>query len=177
MQVDFLIELFTLAKARGIHTCIDTSGATYRPGSTPYNEKLDTLMSLTDLVMLDIKHTDPAAHKRLTGMSNEGILAFARYLDERQIPMWIRHVVVPGLTDDREHLVRLGQFMATLHHVQALDVLPYHTMGETKYRQLGIPYPLEGVAAADIEDAAAAKQTVLNAYVQKKRELQRDQDQ
>ncbi len=169
LQVDFLIELFSEAKARGIHTCIDTSGATYRPGDTPYNIKLATLMTLTDLVLLDIKHTDPVTHKDLTGMANDGITAFARYLDERNIPVWIRHVLVPGLTDGEAHLARLGRFMATLQNVQALDVLPYHTMGEVKYQQLGIPYPLEGVEAATADAAVAAKKIILGAYVEAKK--------
>ncbi len=168
LQVDFLIELFTLAKAKGIHTCIDTSGATYRPGDTPYNAKLDTLMSLTDLVLLDIKHTDPVAHKDLTGVTNEGITAFARYLDERHIPVWIRHVLVPGLTDGEAHLAALGRLMATLGNVKALDVLPYHTMGAVKYKQLGLPYPLDGLDAATADAALAAKQAILRAYVQAK---------
>lgn len=166
LQVDFLIELFTLAHERGIHTCIDTSGATYHPGDTPYNENLDSLLSLTDLVMLDIKHTDSAAHRELTGRPNEDILAFAHYVDEREVPLWIRHVLVPGLTDGEEHLARLGRFMATLRHVRALDVLPYHTMGAVKYQQLGIPYPLEGLDAATTDAAVAAKQIILRAFVE-----------
>ena len=86
MQIDFVLELFTLAKKDGIHTCLDTSGITYKPGSSNYNEKLDKLMALTDLVMLDIKHIDPEGHKALTGQPNEGILAFARYLAKARMP-------------------------------------------------------------------------------------------
>ena len=100
MQIDFLLELFGLAKEKDIHTCIDTSGIAYHPGDTEYNRKLDALLTMTDLVMLDIKHMDPSAHRELTGQDNEGILAFAHYLDEKEIPIWIRHVVVPGITDD-----------------------------------------------------------------------------
>ena len=163
-QVDFLLELFRLAKEKGIHTCLDTSGATYRPGDSEYNRKLDALMELTDLVMLDIKHTDPATHRDLTGMDNEGILAFAAYLEEKQIPVWIRHVTVPGVTDDPDALTRLGQFIGTLDNVKALDVLPYHVMGVSKYKELGIPYPLEGVEPATKEQAARARQIILEAY-------------
>ena len=171
MQIDFLLELFALAKQKKVHTCLDTSGITYRPGESAYNEKLDRLMELTDLVMLDIKHIDPEAHKDLTGHDNAGILAFARYLDEKQIPVWIRHVIVPGITDDPGQLTRLGHFLGTLSNVKALDVLPYHIMGVSKYKELDIPYPLEGVEPATQKQAVAAKQIILKAYWQTKRSL------
>ena len=124
LQVDFLIDLFTLAKERDIHTCIDTSGITYRPGNTAYIEKLDKLMTLTDLVMLDIKHIDPEKHKELTQQPNDGILAFVQYLSDKEIPMWIRHVVVPGITDDPKYLYQLGQFIAPFKNLKVLDILP-----------------------------------------------------
>ena len=166
MQIDFLLELFRLAKEKDIHTCLDTSGITYHPGESDYNRKLDELMTVTDLVMLDIKHIDPEGHKDLTGHDNAGILAFARYLAEKQVPVWIRHVVVPGITDDPGQLERLGQFIGTLSNVKALDVLPYHVMGVSKYKELGMPYPLEGVEAATKEQAVKARQIILNAYRQ-----------
>lgn len=166
LQIDFLLELFALAKEQKIHTCLDTSGITYRPGESAYNEKLDKLMELTDLVMLDIKHIDPDAHKELTGHDNRNILAFARYLADKQVPMWIRHVVVPGITDDPVQLARLGVFMATLPNVKSLDVLPYHVLGVSKYQQMGIPYPLEGVEPATHAQAQKAKQIILAAYRQ-----------
>lgn len=166
LQIDFLLELFTLAKAQNIHTCLDTSGITYHPGESAYNQKLDQLMALTDLVMLDIKHIDPVAHKDLTGHDNRNILAFARYLADKQVPTWIRHVVVPGITDDPVQLARLGAFMGQLPNVVSLDVLPYHVLGVTKYQQLGIPYPLEGVEPATQAQAQKAKQIILAAYRQ-----------
>ena len=164
MQIDFLLELFQLAKEKLIHTCLDTSGVTYRPGDSEYNRKLDQLMEVTDLVLLDIKHIDPEGHKDLTGHDNAGILAFARYLDEKKIPVWIRHVVVPGITDDPVLLTRLGAFLGTLNNVKALDVLPYHIMGVTKYKELDIPYPLKGVEPATQKEAKTAKQIILTAY-------------
>ena len=164
MQIDFVLELFTLAKQKNIHTCLDTSGITYRPGASSYNEKLDALMEVTDLVMLDIKHIDAEGHKALTGHDNAGILAFARYLDKKNVPVWIRHVVVPGITDDDEQLTRLGTFLGTLSNIKALDVLPYHIMGISKYQQLGIPYPLDGMPPATKEQAAKAKKVILTAY-------------
>ena len=171
MQIDFLLELFTLAKQKHIHTCLDTSGITYHPGASSYNEKLDALMEVTDLVMLDIKHIDPDGHKDLTGHDNAGILAFARYLEEKQIPVWIRHVVVPGITDDEGQLARLGHFIGGLSNVKALDVLPYHIMGVSKYKELGIPYPLEGVEPATQKQAVAAKQAILKAFWQARRAM------
>ena len=171
MQIDFLLELFTLAKQKGIHTCLDTSGITYRPGNNSYNQKLDALMTMTDLVMLDIKHIDADAHRELTGHDNAGILAFARYLAEKDIPVWIRHVVVPGITDDPGQLTRLGAFLGTLPNVKALDVLPYHIMGVTKYQELDIPYPLEGVPPATKQQAMEAKKIILTAYWKTRRNL------
>ena len=164
MQIDFLLELFGLAKQQGIHTCLDTSGITYRPGESDYNRKLDRLMEMTDLVMLDIKHIDPQGHKDLTGHDNAGILAFAKYLAEKKVPVWVRHVVVPGITDDPGQLTRLGQFIGTLPNVKALDVLPYHVMGVSKYKELGISYPLEGIPAATRAQAIEARQIILAAY-------------
>jgi len=172
MQIDFLLELFRLAKQKNIHTCLDTSGVTYRPGESSYNEKLDELMKVTDLVMLDIKHIDPEGHKTLTGHDNAGILAFAKYLEEKNIPVWIRHVVVPGITDDESLLARLGTFLGTLSNIKALDVLPYHIMGITKYEQLGMAYPLENVPPATKDQAANAKKIILTAYWKQRRKLQ-----
>lgn len=161
MQIDFLMELFTLAKQKGIHTCVDTSGIMYRPGESSYNKKLDQLMECTDLVLLDIKHIDPEKHRILTGQDNAGILAFLKYLADRQIPVWIRHVVVPGITDEPEQLKKLGQFIGRFSNIKALDVLPYHTMGIQKYKELGMEYPLEGVEPLPKEKALEARRIII----------------
>lgn len=161
MQLDFLLELFNLAKKENIHTCIDTSGIMYNPDNIGYIKKLDALTELTDLVMLDIKHIDPEKHKKLTGQDNKFILQFAKYLEEKNVPLWIRHVVVEGITDDKDDLVKLGSFIGTLKNLKALDVLPYHTMGVNKYKELGIPYPLEGVPALDRQAALEAKEFIM----------------
>ena len=160
-QIDFLTELFTKAKEKGIHTCIDTSGATYNATDTEYISKLDRLMQNTDLVMLDIKHIDAQKHKDLTGFSNENILAFAKYVDDKNVPIWIRHVVLDGYTNDEESLFALGEFIGTLKSVKALDVLPYHTMGVSKYKELGIKYRLDNVPSLSKTDAAKAKAIIL----------------
>jgi pyruvate formate lyase activating enzyme len=121
-------------------------------------------MQATDLVMLDIKHIDDAKHKELTAHSNKQILDFARYLDKKNIPIWIRHVIVPGITLYKEYLEQLGSFMGTLHNVKALDVLPYHSMGKTKYKELGMTYPLADTREATKAEAVAAKNIILQAY-------------
>lgn len=161
LQIDFLTELFKLAKREGIHTCIDTSGITYSVASAQYRAKLDELMDHTDLVMLDVKHINSEKHKALTSFGNERVIEFARYLAERRIPLWVRHVVVEGYTDDPEDLRALGRFIGGLDNLRALDVLPYHAMGEAKYRELGIDYPLSGMPALTKEKAAEAKTYIL----------------
>ena len=147
LQTDFLIELFKKAKEKDIHTCIDTSGITYNKGNTSYIEKLDELMKYTDLIMLDIKHIDSDKHKDLTGHRNEGIIEFARYLEAIGKPVWIRHVVVPGITDDAAELINVGRFIGSLKNVKLVDILPYHTMGVHKYEELGIEYTLKDYPA------------------------------
>ena len=161
LQIDFLIELFSLAKQKGIHTCIDTSGITYSADARDSVKKIDSLMDYVDVVMLDIKHIDPTKHRAITMHDNEGILAFARYLAKRDIPVWIRHVIVKGYTDEADDLRALGRFIGGMKNVKVLDVLPYHTMGESKYRELGIRYPLEGMPALDSSEAEKAKMHIL----------------
>ena len=164
MQIDFITELFMKAHKKGIHTCLDTSGIMFNPDSKEALAKVDKLMKYTDLVMLDIKHIDPKEHLELTKQPNDNILKFAKYLSDKRIDTWIRHVVVPGITLDDEYLYKLGAFLATLSNIKALDVLPYHTMGEVKYKNLGIPYPLAGVEAATKEEAGHAKDVILKGY-------------
>lgn len=171
MQMDFLLELFTKAKEKEIHTCLDTSGIFFQETwSNPENrageayKKLAKLMQATDLVMLDIKHIEDVVHKELTGHSNEKILAFARYLDEIKKPVWIRHVVVPGITYKEENLKKLGEFLKTLSNVEKLEVLPYHTLGENKYEKLGIEYPLKGVPQLSKDEAVKAENIILSAW-------------
>lgn len=161
LQIDFLTELFREAKKKNIHTCLDTSGIVFSRADGQI-QKFDELMKYTDLVMLDIKHIDPEQHKILTKQDNANILDFAKYLSEKGITTWIRHVVVPGITDDPVYLDRLGVFLAELKTVKALDVLPYHTMGVVKYEKLGIDYPLKGVEPLSKEDAIKARDIILN---------------
>ncbi|MBQ8825353.1 MAG: pyruvate formate lyase-activating protein [Ruminococcus sp.] len=159
VQIEFITELFEAAKKKGIHTCLDSSGIMFRESN---REKYDRLMKSTDLVMLDIKHIDDEEHKKLTKQSNKNILAFAEYLKEKNVPVWVRHVVVPEVTLKEEYLYRLGEFLGGLTNLKALDVLPYHTMGVMKYEELGIDYPLKGIEAATKEQAIWAKDIIMN---------------
>ena len=161
VQIDFLTELFQKAKSKNIHTCLDSSGVTFNRDNPDYLKKIDNLLQYTNLVMLDIKHIDDECHKKLTGHTNKNILDFAKYLDEKNIPVWIRHVLVPGITTPTEYLHALGKFIGSLKNVKALDVLPYHTMAIPKYKQLGIPYPLENVPQATKEQALQARDEIL----------------
>lgn len=157
VQIDFVIELFTILKRYGVHTCVDTSGITFNPESEKSVEKHEQLVKVTDLFLLDIKHIDDEACKKLTGQSNAHTLAFAKFLSERGKKMWIRQVLVPNITDDEDTLRRTRAFIQTLSTVEKVEVLPYHTMGINKYEKLGIEYPLGDLAAPSKERVAYAK--------------------
>jgi pyruvate formate lyase activating enzyme len=169
--MDFVLELFTLAKGKEISTCLDTSGIFFQPGDPVSMEKMNRLMEVCDLVMLDMKHIDPDKHLALTNHSNEPILAFAHYLEQQKIPMWIRHVVIPGYTDDDTYLFELGYYIGQFHCLKALDVLPYHTMGERKYQKIGIPYRLQGVPPLDQQIAAEKKKVILEGLRKRRMEI------
>ena len=161
LQIDFVTELFKVAKAHGIHTALDTSGITFNQENT---ENINNLLIYTDLVLLDIKHIDDEEHKKLTGASNKNILAFAQYLSEKQIPVWIRHVVVKDITLNEKYLKELGRFLATLNNIKALDILPYHNMAIPKYESLGINYPLKNTPPTSKEEAINARNIILQEY-------------
>ena len=144
LQMDFLTEFFTLLKAKGVHTAIDTAGQPFC--SVPeWLERFEKLMSLTDLVILDLKEWDSNKHKLLTGMSNDNVKELAVWLSDHGKDIWIRHVLVPENSDFDEDLDKLGDFIATLGNVERVEVLPYHTLGLFKWENLGIKYQLEGI--------------------------------
>ena len=157
LQIDFVTELFTLAKQQHVNTCLDTSGNPFTR-EEPFYSKFEELMKVTDLVMLDIKHMDDDAHRELTGQNNTNILDMARCLSDNGKAMWIRHVLVPGITDDEGQLKRLRKFIDTLNTVERVEVLPYHTLGVFKWKELGIPYRLEGVKPPTEEQVQRARE-------------------
>lgn len=176
VQIDFLIALFEEAKKREIHTCLDTSGIMFRRNDPVIYEKYIRLMKVTDLIMLDIKHIDPEEHKKLTSQPCDNIFDFLKFLDEQEKTIWIRHVLVPGITLVPEYLERLGDFIGQFTHIKALDVLPYHNMGKTKYEQMGIDYILKDVPEATKEQAIEARNTII-AAMKKRRLKMRDEGQ
>ena len=161
LQLDFLIELFSKAKERGINTCIDTALQPFTRNE-PFFSKFKELMKYTDLLLVDIKHIDREEHIKLTGLPNDNILDGIRFLSDIAKPIWIRHVLVPGITDNDEYLHKTREFIDTLSNVEKVEVLPYHTMGQHKFEELGIPYPLEGVQSPTAERIANAQSILVN---------------
>ena len=159
-QMEFVTELFKQLKIKGVHTALDTSGVLFNKDNTA---KVDELMKYTSLVLLDIKHIDDEEHKKLTQHSNKNILDFARYLSDIKKPIWVRHVVVPEITYKEEYLTRLGEFLATLHNIAALDVLPYHDMAIPKYENLKLEYKLKSTPPLTKEEALNARNIILKA--------------
>lgn len=154
MQAEFVTELFSLLKQNGFHTALDTSGIAFDKNNLSATDKL---LEYTDLVLLDIKHIDDNEHIKLTGRSNKSVLDFAKYLSGKGKDVWIRHVLVGGITDDDKYLKRLKEFLDTLDNIKKIEILPYHNMGEVKYEKLGIPYPLQGALPPSAERIRNAK--------------------
>ncbi len=155
LQIDFVIEIFKKLKKYNMHTAIDTSGITFNENQI---EKFDELNKYTDLYLLDIKEIDEKKHIKLTGKSNKNILEFAQYLSKNNKKVWIRHVIVPTINLDKDDLIKTREFIDTLNNVERVDVLPYHTLGVHKYKELGLKYPLEGVRTPTSEEIKFAKE-------------------
>lgn len=151
LQIDFLIELCKLCKANNIHTALDTSGIVFDKNNKELMFKFDELCKYLDLVLLDIKQIDEKKHIDLTGMSNKNVLDFAAYLKAKKIDVWIRYVLLPTYTDSIKDLTKTRAFIKTLDNVKRIDVLPYHTLGISKYIALNIPYPLSDIKPPDDE--------------------------
>ena len=156
LQMEFVTALFELAHQKGVHTTLDTAGQPYREDAA-YQKAFARLMDATDLVMLDLKAMDEKLHRRVTGMGNANILAMARKLSGMGKTMWIRHVLVPGLTDGEDDLRQMAAFIKTLKTVERVEVLPYHTLGLSKWQKLNIAYPLEGVPTPTMDEVARAE--------------------
>ena len=155
LQIDFLTELFRQAKAAGVHTTLDSSGNPFT-FEEPFISKFNELMAVTDLFMLDIKHIDDEKHKKLTGWTNKNILDMAKYLSDNNKDMWIRHVLVPKVTDDKEDLQALSDFVKSLKTVKRFEILPYHTLGVFKWHDLGVKYELEDIMPPTKEEIQRA---------------------
>ncbi len=151
LQYEFLIQLFKKLNKENIHTCIDTSGM------VALNDKIKELIDLTDLFLLDIKHINSEKCVNLVGLPNNRELDFARYLSEHQKHMWIRQVLVPGITDDEKDLTKLKEFIKSLKTVDRVEILPYHNMGEYKWKNLGEKYELSNIRPANEKDVERAK--------------------
>ena len=158
LQLDFVSEVFRLARAKKVQTALDTSAQPFAPDNAEWMARFDRLLENTDLVILDLKEIDDEKHKKLTGHSNKNILAMAQYVAARGVDLWIRHVLVPGLTDDADGLRQLDAFIKTLPTVRRVEILPYHTLGLFKWQNLGIPYPLDGVRVPTAEEVETAEQ-------------------
>ena len=156
LQMEFVTALYELAKQKGIHTAVDTAGQPFCD-EPEWMEQFERLMKVTDLVILDLKMMDTSGHKDLTGVENDRILKMAQWLSEHGKAMWIRHVLVPGVTDDEQDLRRMDEFIRSLKTVERVEILPYHTLGIVKWRELGISYPLEGVPEPTGEEVRRAE--------------------
>ncbi|HKK19198.1 MAG TPA: pyruvate formate-lyase-activating protein [Opitutales bacterium] len=150
MQAAFVHAMFAMAKAEGLHTTLDTSGFVGHKAS-------DELLDLTDLVLLDIKSFSPMTHKLVTGVCVDQTLKFAKRLDERGNKVWIRFVLVPGLTDHSRNIHGLAEFVSQLGNVDKVEILPFHKMGEDKYARSGMPYKLGNTPVPTTEQINSAR--------------------
>ena len=156
LQIEFLTELFEKAKAKGVNTCIDTAAGPFTRDE-PWFGSFRKLMDVTDLLLLDLKHIDRTAHRELTGADNANVLDCAKFLSEIGKPVWILHVLVPGINSDEPSLTKLAAFIKTLSNVKRVEVLPYHTLGISKWKSLGLPYALEGIKSPSAEEKSMAE--------------------
>lgn len=155
-QIDFLLELFTKAKEKGINTCIDTAGGPFTEEGEWF-EKFKKLMEVTDVLLMDIKHINEEEHVKLTGHTGKNIIRMFKYLDNINKPIWIRHVLVPGITDNDKYLMQTRDFIRTLHNVKRVEILPYHGLGVMKYNDLGIDYVLKDTDSPTLERVQNAR--------------------
>lgn len=149
LQHRFVTQLFKRLKAKGIHTALDTAGFCKA-------QDMDELLEVTDLVLLDLKAMSPSLHKMLTHQDNGPILEFAHYLAQKQVPVWVRRVIIPGVNDGEDELKALKQFVSQLNNVEKFELLPYHILGKYKWDELNLEYPLEGIPQASTADVQRA---------------------
>ena len=157
LQIDFVTELFRIAKSHGVNTALDTSGNPYTT-EKPFFSELLKLVDVTDLFLLDLKQINDVKHQKLTGWSNANILEMARFLSDHGKDMWIRHVLIPDLTTQEDDLEELAAFIRTLKTVTRVEVLLYHSLGVSKWENLGIPYALKETKSPTEEQMQKARQ-------------------
>lgn len=167
LQIDFVIELFKLAKEHNLTTCLDTSGSIFDRKNKSIISKIDTLLEHTDLVLLDIKHINDEKHKMLTGHSNQNVLDFAQYLSDKNQDTWLRYVLVPTINDDEDTLLEWKKFANTLNNIKNIEILPYHSMAIDKYKNLGIEYKLKNIPEPTNEQITIAKNIILKGVTNK----------
>lgn len=151
MQAEFVAQFFRLCHNEGIHTCLDTSGVYF-------NDQVKAALAETDLVMLDIKTLDDQLHPTYTGHTRKNNQLMLDYLEENARPFWVRHVVVPGITDDDARLEALISHLSHYKHLERVEILPYHTLGSFKYEELNIDYPLKGIPDLSRERTAEVRE-------------------
>lgn len=162
LQIEFVTELFKKVKELGLTTALDTAGSVFNPNDQNFKERLTRLLNVTDLVMLDIKHIDSIEHKKLTGAPNENILEFCKFVDEEGVDIWLRYVLVPTINDSEKHLKDWKKFANGIKNLKKIEILPYHTLGVPKYKELGLEYKLEGVESPTEESLNLAKSILLS---------------
>jgi len=151
LQMNYIEALFKKAKEEGIHTAVDTSGYIF-------GERVKEVLEYVDLVLLDIKSINPDVYRELTGVELENTLKFAEYLDSIGKPVWIRHVVVPGITDNKENLEKLADYVAKLKNVEKIELLPFHQLGTHKWEEMGFEYPLKDVKEPTAKEMKVVRQ-------------------
>ncbi len=156
MQPEFLLEVLKLCKQENIHTCIDTAGC----GMGNYEE----ILTYTDLVLLDLKHINPKDYQTMTGHTMKRFHEFLSALEQSGTPIWIRHVVVPGITDSKDHMLKLQKYVSQIPNIEKVELLPYHLLGTNKYKVMGIPYSLDGVPAMDKEKTKKLQEKYFGGY-------------
>lgn len=140
VQHDFLLECLKLCKKMGINTCLDTAGSC---------DGYEDILKYVDLVIWDVKALENDAYHKMTGKDIDVSLNFLKYCQDIGKKMWIRQVIVPGINDNIDYINKLKDFIKPLKNVEKVELLPYHLLGVSKYKQLGIPYRLDGVPAMD----------------------------
>lgn len=169
LQYDFLLELLKKFKENGVHTVVDTSGSCINLKKEENVISIKNLMKYIDLVLLDIKQISSIKHKELTGFENSNVLMFAKLLSNINQAVWIRHVIVPEINDDKKDYYELGKFLSSLSNIDGLEVLPYHTLALPKYEQMQLKYPLEGIRDATKEEAIQARKIIIYGMQQNKK--------